>query len=412
MTRVGTPRDAMNFCPGCGTKRLPGARFCAACGRALAAPRAAAAAPARPSPVTGFVVFSLLVVTGVGMWMRILNPPPRGGPPGSPGSPAAGSPPRSADTAALPEGHPPVGQMTLPEDVKTFIADLAAKTAKTPADLEAWQKLAQVQYRAALLDPNYYPPALGSFQHILEIDPRNADALRGVANVHYDREEYREAIPFYERYLSLRPDDPSAQTDLATMRLYSGEVQRAVADFRRIIAAHPTFFQAHYNLGIALHQAGDAGAALAAFTRAREVATEDRLREHVGTIIARLTGGPPAGAPAGAAPGATTAPGVATGAAASRPADGTLQGAVETFFRTHEIVGPRVATIEWVEPTRATVLLRDFPMAAMPPFAREKFTARIREALRAAKTAGGLDAPVEVTIADAGTRAVMETVRE
>ena len=66
-----------------------------------------------------------------------------------------------------------------------------------------------------------------------------------------------------------------------------------------------------------------------------------------------------------------------------------------------------------VERFREWVLnVRDFPMSAMPPFARDKFTGRMRDAIRQAKESTGTSGAAEIAITDAATKAVMETMRE
>ncbi len=356
----------------------------------------------------------MLVLAGVGAWVRILSPKPRSGPPGSPTPPAAIAGTAAAPDA-LPEGHPPVEQLALPNDIKKFIGDLVAETEKKPNDLAAWSRLSQVQYRAAQIDTSYQTAALTSFQRVLEIEPGNAEAIRGVANVQYDLGNYRDALPHFERVVAMKPDDVGAQTDLATVRMHLGDVERAIADYRRIIATNPELVQAHYNLGIALHQHGDDAGALAAFKGARDASTDGRVRERIAQAIAQLEGTPLATAsntvarPPDAG-GGSPAPGAA--AAPATPGATAFQQTIERFFRTHEIVGPKVAAIDWPGPTSARVVVRDFPMSAMPPFARTKFTARIRDALREAKSANSVSGVAVVEIVDGASDTVMERVTE
>ena len=396
------------YCPRCGISRQKDWRFCPQCSHDFSGDAGAietagkgGGRSGRPSPVTGILVFAVLVLAGVGAWLRILEPATRSGPPGSP------TPPPGAGAGELPEGHPPLEQLQLPEDVKAFIANLVTEAEKKPKDVAAWSRLSQVQYRAAQLDSTYYPAALESFRHVLELDPKNEEALRGAANVQYDLGNYRDALPYFEKYVARHPDDPGAQTDLATVRMNLGEIEPAIAAYRKVVAANPGFVQAHYNLGVALHQTGDNAGALAAFQRARDAATDTRIRSRVEQVIAGLEGRPFESdrKPEPQSPAGSTAR--ATGATGS-----PFQRAIEDFFRSHEIVGPRVVGVEWSGPTRARVLVRDFPMAAMPPFARSKFTGRIREAVAGAKQAHGAQGTVEIAIVDAPTGDTMETVVE
>jgi tetratricopeptide (TPR) repeat protein len=188
-------------------------------------------------------------------------------------------------------------------------------------------------------------------------------------------------------------------------------VDRAIGEYRRIIAANPPFVQAHYNLGVALHQVGDDEGALAAFRTAREVATDAGVRERIDRVVAELQPTAAAAAP-DAVPSSGPAAGGEPAADSTRAAGSAFQESVERFFRTHEIVGAKVVRVEWPAPLRGRVVVRDFPMAAMPPFARTKFTSRVTEALREAKRAGATAGTVEVAIVDAATGSVMETVTD
>lgn len=378
---------AARFCSRCQSPALTGARFCHRCGGPLV-PGAAAPTEGRRPTALGGAVLGFFILAGLGIWTAILAPtPPRPGP--------GGGRPRSAGDAAsptagdLPTGHP---RVELPAEVKTFIAKQAAEAREKPQDVDAWLKLAEVNRRAAQLDPAYAAEALAAFQHVLDLDPNRPEALRGIGNVHYDREEHKQAIPFYERYLALRPDDPGARTDLGTMYLYAGDAARALATFKRVVSEHPSFLQAHYNLGVTYHQQGDDAAALEELETARRLASDDGVRRQLDEMIARLRGEAPATRPPG---GGAPSP---------------FQAAVEKAFREHPIMGPRIVRFEWTAPGAGRVLVREFPMQAMPPQVREKFTTRLRDQLRSAQSATQVEGQVQMEIADASSGAVMATV--
>lgn len=396
----------MQFCSQCGTKRLAAWRFCPECRLEFSQPGHTSHGT-RQSPFRGLAVFAVLLLVGVGTWLQILSPKARSGPSGSPGGGAG-----TAAGASLPEGHPPLDQIVLPDDVKQFIADRAAQVEQQPTDKVAWEQLGQVQYRAAQIDASYYPAALKSFRHVLELDPENANALRGIASVHYDLGEYGDAKPFLEKYLALRPDDPAAQTDLATVRLNVGDIEGAIADYRKIIEANPPFVQAHFNLGIALHRTGDIEGAVATFRQAREITTDERIRARLDSMIAQLEGASASPetatekkAAAGGPNAAETRQQVAAGSSA-------FQKTVEEYFRTHAIMGEKIVAIEWPEAMTARVVVHDFPMNTMPPFAKSAFTARLQDTVRDAKAKAGANGTAEVAIVDSNTRTVMETIRE
>jgi tetratricopeptide (TPR) repeat protein len=379
------------FCFRCGTKALAGARFCSDCGASLAG--GTGAGESRQLTALGATFLSLFLAGGLAIWTLILSPASPRPEPG--GTASRTTPPAVAGAATkLPEGHPQV-PVQLPDDVKKFIADLGAKAKKSPKDTDAWLKLATVNARAAQLDASYSTDALAAFQHVLELDPRNADALRGLANLHYDRDEHRDAIPLFERYLELRPDDASARTDLATMYLYAGDTGRAISSYQDVIKRNPSFLQAHYNLAVAYHRQGDDAAALGELATARGFAADDDARKQIDDMIASLRGEPSTSGASNNGPAAARSP---------------FQAAVEAAFRAHPIMGPRIVRFEWSAPATGRALVQNFPMDGMPPAVREKFAAHLAEQLRTATHDHGVQGPVRVEIADAASGVVMAAV--
>jgi tetratricopeptide (TPR) repeat protein len=184
------------------------------------------------------------------------------------------------------------------------------------------------------------------------------------------------------------------------MYLYVGDPKKAIAAYKDVIKRHPTFIQAHYNLGVTLHQQGDDQAALTQLEEARKLATDEDVRRQVDELIAALKSGRgPRAATAGGKPPAD---------------DGTprtpYQQAVEQAFRGHPIMGPRIVGFQWSSAVAGRVLLRDFPMEAMPVAVRDKFTGRLADELRGAQAATKIDGAPRMELADASSGAVMATV--
>lgn len=425
------------FCSQCGTPLTPGAKFCSECGTDLrtgapapaarSAPAAAAAVAASSPPAVawqittpGLAVLGSLLVGGIAIWAMILTPePPRA-------APGRGTPPPAGAQAGAPTA--PAAPMELPAEVVTFMTDLDTKAKAAPDDLAMWNRLGQVYYRAAQVNPKYYGDAIAAFDHVLERNKDDRDALRGKANVFYDRQDHAQAIPLYERILVLKPDDPNAETDLATMYLYAGDPAKAIAKYEDVLKRHPEFLQAHYNLAVTHAQLGHADLALKSFAEARKLATDDNVRKQIDEMTARLTGDrPPAGMP-GAAPTAPPA-GVPGAAPSMPPAAGTMppsapaaapnvppdpsksafQNAVERSFRAAPIMGERITAFEWTGPGTARVLVKEFPMAGMPPEVRDRFTARLAADVRTAVAANPTPG-VKLDIVDAASGGSMASV--
>ncbi len=390
LTPLGPPRRfryyspapmPVRFCAQCGTRAPAGAKFCTECGSPLGQVRGRPAAGWRVT-VAGSAVLAGFLLAGLAVWTFILTPAtPHPGPGG-----ASGTPPGRAASA-------PATRVELPAEVRSFITDLAGKAKEKPEDVETWLRFAQVNARAAQLDTAYQPEAIQAFQHVLDMDPKNAEALRGLANVHYDRDDHEKAIPVYEQYLALRPDDLSARTDLGTMYLYAGQPDRAIATYQDVIKANPSFLQAHYNLAVTYHGQGNDEGALKELQVARGLATEDGVRKQIDDMIASLEGKSPPAEPAAVDRG--RAP---------------FQAAVEQAFRASPIMGARIVRFEWTAPGSGRAVVRNFPMEAMPPEVRDKFTTRLREEIRTAKGAHPVDGPVRVEVADDASGKVMATI--
>jgi hypothetical protein len=92
------------------------------------------------------------------------------------------------------------------------------------------------------------------------------------------------------------------------------------------------------------------------------------------------------------------------------PALSPFQQAIEKLFRTHDIMGPRISTIEWPTPTEARILIQNFPMSAMPSDMRERFLEKFRTLIGEAKTSTGIDGTATVKFIDADTQQLMETL--
>jgi Flp pilus assembly protein TadD len=437
----------VKFCPQCGAPVVTGARFCVECGENLAAvnaaptvpppspmvsaPSSASAADVSPGPsippagppdvsapaVQGvaalgpFVaVFAGILAIGVVVTILIMRQMP------ARPSVTASAPPPPAQTAGdedsrgFPPGHPTV---QIPKEALDFIKQVEQKAHTNPGDLKAWDQLGDVTLRAAAFDPSYYPRAADAYAHVLKIDPENLDALRGIGNIDFDQRKFDQAIAAYEHYLSKKPDDPDVRTDLATMYLSTDNADQAVIQYKKVLAAHPQFFEAAFNLGVAYGQMNKPADARTAFDTALKLAPDADARSRVNQMIASLNS-IPAGAPASADNSVAPPPSSTAPAAPGQPAvaANTFQGAMEQMLRDLPIAGPKVQSLQWSSPTKTRVLMDNFPMDQMPPFAANKFMTDLKAGIDQVKSAHNIDGPVEVDICDAASGRVMQAVTE
>jgi tetratricopeptide (TPR) repeat protein len=422
----------MSFCPHCGAPLMAGAKFCVECGRALgaAASPAGSAEAARPAtipaaketmPLTfAFVaVFIAITVIGLGaaawiMWrtpaavkQQVASAPVADTDSGalapSSASNSLGGTAGNNAPNQLPAGHP---RVQLPTEARSFIDKIEKDAKAKPKDPAAWIELGNVSMRAAMFDDTYYPKAIDAYGHVLQLDPDNLQALRGIGDIDYDTNKYDEAIAAYEHYLKKKPDDPEVRTDLGTMYLYTGNPDQALVQYQRALKIKPDMFQAYYNMGVAFAQQNKQGDAQAALTKAYSLAPDDNAKSQVKDLMAKIAGGS-AGPVASGAPDTNAA----GSAAVTQPAT-TFQGDLEQIVRGLPVAGPKVGSFQWSSKTHAKLLMDNFPMDQMPPFAKQKFMTDLKAGIDTAKKDYKVSSPVEVQIVDTGSGRVMETVTE
>jgi tetratricopeptide (TPR) repeat protein len=380
---------------------MPGAKFCAVTGSAakgaMRAPLAPAsgAAPAVSQFTPAFaVVFAAIFAIGLGAAALIMRQQPQ-----RERSLATASTPSNA-SGSLPPGHPEV--VKIPDQARKFIDELKAKADAAPNDVAAWDRFGDAAERAAMFDPSYYPRAEEAYAHVLKLNPDDLAALRGIGNIDYDRRRYDEAIAAYEHYLSRKPDDPRVRTDLGTMYLSSGNPDVAIVQYKKVVTAHPDFFEAYFNLGVAYAEQENKPAARSYLTKARTLAPDDKARGEIDQMLATV--GAPAGGESAAASGGNTAPIAVDGNAA------TFQSAFEQMARGLAIAGPKVHGVHWSGDSHPRLLMDDFPMDQMPPFAAARFLDDLKSGTADAMKSHHLRGPVTVEIADAASNRVMQSV--
>lgn len=389
------------FCTACGGRLPAGARFCPACGRTLDAPPSPAQAPARTlrDQLPGLGVLTLFLAVGLALWVTVLEP-------GAPTSSAPRRPGPPAEGAGVPPDHPP---LALPDEARAFIEQLTAKAEAAPTDAGAWKNLAQVQARAAEIDPSYGPRALASYRHLVGLAPDDLEAIRGLGNAYYDQRQYAEAAEQYGRYLTIAPDDPNVRTDLGTAYLYQRQIDRALETYAQVIEARPDFLQAHFNLGLAYEAKGEREKALASLTTARTLAKDDATRSRIDRVVAQITG-EPAGADGPARKSGTAGAQGREAEGATGTAAADFRGELEAGLRGHEVLGPKITAIEWPDDARARVRVANFPVQSMPEPARDLFRTRLETLLGEAKSRHGVTDSRTIELVDAGTGASLATV--
>jgi len=294
----------MADCSQCQTPFPAGAKFCAACGnRVDAAGADESLRPGEDRPRRGGLSVSSIVAVsgafllgGVLTWMFMasgkhdrsqvaMQPTIQQGHAPTVNAEASGMPPGHSATS-LPAGHP---MARGPAGTTIALVAKAEKQAQArPKDIAVWNRLGDVAFRSAAFDPANDDKAREAFAHVLELDPDNLDALRGLGNVSFDQRRFDNAIAAYQHYLGRKPKDVQVLTDLGTMYMAQHNSHAAIARYAAALALEPRFFPAQFNLAVAYLMLNDNPHAREALSRARTLAPGEAARTRIDLLLARM----------------------------------------------------------------------------------------------------------------------------
>lgn len=83
-------------------------------------------------------------------------------------------------------------------------------------------------------------------------NPKDFQALVGLANLYFDNHRFLDAITYYNRSLKVRPRDLAVHTDLGTSYFNVGLNDAALKQFDIALKLNPDFPNANYNKGVVL----------------------------------------------------------------------------------------------------------------------------------------------------------------
>ncbi len=88
---------------------------------------------------------------------------------------------------------------------------------------------------------------LADLSRSVERDPENPELLMDLGNLHYDREEWDEAIRLYEKARRKAPKNANLLSDLGAAHRNRGEFELAVAYFQKARESDPNHWQSLLN---------------------------------------------------------------------------------------------------------------------------------------------------------------------
>jgi tetratricopeptide (TPR) repeat protein len=98
--------------------------------------------------------------------------------------------------------------------------------------------------------------AIDEYRHLLELDPRDADAMVNLGNVYYGIGKVEKARHWYLEALMMNPEHVEGNYNFANLLDEQGEVQTAILFYLRSIRNERTFADAHFNVAVCFHKLG------------------------------------------------------------------------------------------------------------------------------------------------------------
>jgi len=129
--------------------------------------------------------------------------------------------------------------------------------------------------------------ALQQFQKALDINPRDADAMIGMASANEHMGHLEDAEANFKRAIALRPDYWDGYNALGNFYDQHNRVQQAIAQYRRVIELTPDNSVAYSNLGaeyMVLTDPASAAAAEAAFLKSIQLAPNYEAYANLGEL--------------------------------------------------------------------------------------------------------------------------------
>lgn len=294
-------------------------------------------------------------------------------------------------------------------------AELEAAYEKDPSSLTASVNFANFLFEEGMSEanPESLKRAVGIFHQVLEMDNKQPDALLGLGTLSLHVGVAEKAIEYYKQYVEVKPEDLSIASNLALAEARSGMPEEALKRLDAILKTNPDFVIALVTKGLILSEQGETGHARDLWLRAESLESNETLKQRISSLVVDSLRRDSVGntakennsdeksakTPIKTYANSTNNDAKSTALLSSEASASKLK----AYFKSHQIIGPKLYDAFKESDTKFLVLLQDFPVDAMPPVAKEVFTGRVKEQLQ------GLSFD-EVVLMDAKTRQVLMTV--
>jgi tetratricopeptide (TPR) repeat protein len=240
---------------------------------------------------------------------------------------------------------------------------------------------------------------------ILKLDPKDREALLIMGDISFEQQVFDKSAEYYERYLKEVPGDITARSRRASALTFMARFDESIRELKEVLKVSPDNFAALAYLTVTYAQKGDKKLALDTGARALRAAPSGEAKEELSAFIEKVkTGQIPQKAPPA---GGHDEQKVHTSDKASHAHEdgGASDDKLAQYFKGNPIAGPKFVTLSLSKGV-AQATFKEFPMAAMPPFAKEKFFSGIKKFI----ADQGITEVQSIEFVDSASGAIMETI--
>jgi len=254
------------------------------------------------------------------------------------------------------------------------IKKLRAEAEKTPMEIQGWRSLARViteKLRSAEQPSSQLVfEAIDVLRKILDLDPKDKDALIAMADLSFDQQAFSKAAEFYERYIKLEPNDTNAHARYGSALTFVGKFDQALKELEAITKKDPKHFQAAAYVAITYAQMGKMDIAKEKARSALKLAPNEEARKRFSQFIDQLENADAQPKPENER-GTLPKPEKALSEEAEKIAE---------VMKSSPVAGPKFAGASMEGEGTLILKFSNFPMQQMPPFAKDKFYSGIKAA--------------------------------
>ena len=263
-------------------------------------------------------------------------------------------------------GKPPVRKAS--HDIK----HLEKEVTNNPKDEKANMDLALSLVKSGFEngDMKQIMQAVQVFRNILDLNPKNEEALLGLATLCLQSGVLDKAIDYYGKYLEINPGNLQAKTDLAMATFKVGQVKKGEALLAEVLEKDPKLFSA-YAVGAIVYKDSDKEKSAYYLTEAKKTASSEeaftnlkntlnsKKHEHKTEEVKKEN--------------------------SKESSKESPKQKLVSYFVTHQIIGPKLVGYSWENDEILILDLKDFPVDKMPAFAKAKFVSNVKEQISGSK---------------------------